>query len=54
MAHSEEHPETLRNNVTSPNGTTQAALETFAAGNPETSSKKLSPPPDRSVELAQA
>ncbi len=30
MARSREHPETLRNYVTSPNGTTQAALECFA------------------------
>lgn len=33
MDHSEEDPETLRNHVTSPGGTTQAALESFAAGN---------------------
>jgi len=32
MARSQEHPETLRNYVTSPNGTTQAALERFAEG----------------------
>jgi pyrroline-5-carboxylate reductase len=33
MACSKEHPETLRNYVTSPHGTTQAALERFAEGN---------------------
>jgi len=32
MARSQEHPETLRNYVTSPKGTTQAALERFAEG----------------------
>lgn len=55
MAHSEEHPETLRNNVTSPNGTTQAALETFAAGNfRDLVQKAVNAARDRSVELAQA
>jgi len=33
LEQSGEDPETLRNNVTSPNGTTQAALESFAAAN---------------------
>ena len=55
MARSEHDPETLRNHVTSPNGTTQAALETFAAANfRDLVQNAVTAARDRSVELAQA
>ena len=53
MARSREHPETLRNYVTSPNGTTQAALEQFAKADfRKLVSKAVNAARDRSLELA--
>ena len=55
MAHSQEHPETLRNYVTSPNGTTQAALERFAEGKfRKLVTEAVSAAYDRSVELSRS
>lgn len=55
MARSDHHPEILRNNVTSPNGTTQAALETFGEGNfRELVRRAVVAARDRSVELSNA
>ena len=51
---SEESPEKLRQRVTSPNGTTQRAIETFQAGGfVELVSKALNAARDRSVELSK-
>lgn len=51
---SEESPEKLRQRVTSPNGTTQKAIETFQAGGfVELVSKALNAARDRSVELSK-
>lgn len=51
---SAEAPAQLRKRVTSPGGTTQRALETFAAGNFEPLvSKALSAARDRSIELSK-
>ncbi len=51
---SEESPEKLRQRVTSPNGTTQKAIETFQAGGfIELVSKALNAARDRSVELSK-
>ena len=55
MARSELDPETLRNNVTSPNGTTQAALESFAAEDYRGMIKRAAQAAyDRSIELSNA
>jgi pyrroline-5-carboxylate reductase len=55
MARSELDPETLRNNVTSPNGTTQAALESFAAEDYRGMIKRAAQAAyDRSIELSHA
>ena len=55
MARSEHHPETLRNHVTSPNGTTQAALETFVEGDfRELVRRAVQAARDRSIELSDA
>ncbi len=55
MARSEHHPETLRNHVTSPNGTTQAALEAFAEGDfRNLVGRAVQAARDRSVELSDA
>jgi pyrroline-5-carboxylate reductase len=55
MAHSELDPETLRNNVTSPNGTTQAALESFAAEDYRGMVQRAAQAAyDRSIELSNA
>lgn len=49
-----EDPETLRNNVTSPNGTTQAALESFQANNlRDIVQAAVTAARDRSIELAK-
>ena len=54
MARSEEHPETLRNFVTSPKGTTQAALERFAASDfRKLVAEAVTAARDRSIELSQ-
>jgi pyrroline-5-carboxylate reductase len=51
---SEESPEKLRQRVTSPNGTTQKAIETFQAGGfVELVSKALNAARDRSIELSK-
>lgn len=51
---SEESPEKLRQRVTSPNGTTQKAIETFQAGGfVELVAKALHAARDRSVELSK-
>lgn len=51
---SAESPEKLRERVTSPNGTTQKAIETFQAGGfVELVSKALNAARDRSVELSK-
>ncbi len=51
---SEESPQLLRQRVTSPNGTTQKAIETFQAGGFEALvSKALHAARDRSVELSK-
>jgi pyrroline-5-carboxylate reductase len=51
---SDESPETLRQRVTSPNGTTQKAIETFQAGGfVELVSKALNAARDRSIELSK-
>jgi pyrroline-5-carboxylate reductase len=51
---SEESPEKLRQRVTSPNGTTQKAIETFQAGGfIELVAKALHAARDRSVELSK-
>ena len=51
---SEEDPETLRNHVTSPGGTTQAALESFAASNLRAIvADALAAAKRRSIELSQ-
>lgn len=51
---SEESPEKLRQRVTSPNGTTQKAIETFQAGGfVELVAKALHAARDRSIELSK-
>jgi pyrroline-5-carboxylate reductase len=51
---SEESPEHLRQRVTSPNGTTQKAIETFQAGGfVELVAKALNAARDRSIELSK-
>jgi pyrroline-5-carboxylate reductase len=51
---SQESPQTLRQRVTSPNGTTQKAIETFQEGGFEALvSKALHAARDRSVELSK-
>ena len=55
MEESDLHPEELRNRVTSPNGTTQAALESFAADElREIVRKAAQAARDRSIELSNA
>ena len=54
MARSQEHPETLRDYVTSPNGTTQAALDRFAGGDfRKLVTEAVSAARDRSIELSR-
>ena len=54
MARSGEHPETLRNYVTSPNGTTQAALERLTEGDfRKLIADAVSAARDRSLELSR-
>jgi pyrroline-5-carboxylate reductase len=54
MARSDEHPETLRNYVTSPNGTTQAALERLTEGDfRKLIADAVSAARDRSLELSR-
>ncbi len=54
MDNSSEDPETLRNHVTSPGGTTQAALESFAGNNLRSIvTEALQAAQTRSVELSQ-
>ena len=54
MARSDEHPETLRNFVTSPNGTTQAALERLTEGDfRKLIADAVSAARDRSLELSR-
>ena len=51
---SAESPEKLRERVTSPNGTTQKAIETFQAGGfVELVAKALNAARDRSIELSK-
>ena len=55
MEESDLHPEELRNRVTSPNGTTQAALESFSADElREIVRKAVHAARDRSIELSNA
>ena len=55
MEESDLHPEELRNRVTSPNGTTQAALESFSADElREIVRKAAHAARDRSIELSNA
>lgn len=55
MEESDLHPEELRNRVTSPNGTTQAALESFSADQlREIVRKAAHAAKDRSIELSNA
>ena len=55
MEQSGLHPEELRNRVTSPNGTTQAALESFSADKlREIVRKAAHAARDRSIELSDA
>ncbi|MEM9227580.1 MAG: pyrroline-5-carboxylate reductase [Verrucomicrobiota bacterium] len=54
MAASDDDPETLRNHVTSPGGTTQAALESFSASDLRgIAQKALEAARTRSIELSQ-
>ena len=55
MEQSNNHPEELRNQVTSPNGTTQAALESFAEDQlREIVQRAAQAARDRSIELSNA
>ena len=55
MEQSNQHPEELRNQVTSPNGTTQAALESFANDQlREIVQRATKAARDRSIELSNA
>lgn len=54
LVESSEDPAQLRKNVTSPNGTTHAALETFASlGFKETVDKSVRAAADRAAELGK-
>ena len=55
MEQSNNHPEELRNQVTSPNGTTQAALESFAEDQLRVIVQRAAQAArDRSIELSNA
>ena len=55
MEKSDLHPQELRNQVTSPNGTTQAALESFSNNQLRSIvSQAVQAAKDRSIELSNA